>query len=78
MFCKAKYENDPCYLNMDFVVDIFPNHDIQQTYTAYTYDNERRGYTIKKDEIDKMLEFTNSDVQKCMMIEQNAVKGGEE
>lgn len=77
MFCKAKYENDPCYLNMDFVVDIFPNNDIQQSYTAYTYDNERRGYIIKKDEIDKWLEFTNSDVQKCMMIEQIAAKGGE-
>ena len=76
MFCKAKYENDPCYLNMDFVVDIFPNNDYQQSYTAYTFDNERRGYIIKKDEIDKWLEFTNSDVQKCMIM--SNVKGGEE
>lgn len=65
MFLKAIYTatNEECYVNADFVVDIFMEsksfHLIDGTayrYMAYTlFDGERRRYAISKAELERLL-----------------------
>ncbi len=48
---EAKYEGKKCYLNVDYIVDIFPNtkpHKEDEEYIAYTIDVDRGGYYIAK------------------------------
>ena len=49
---KAVYEptDEQCFINMDFVVDVFIKDG---KYTAYTFDNERGGYIIKKSDFEE-------------------------
>ena len=51
---KAIYEptKQSCYVNIDFVVDVYP---YENGYIAYTFDNERGGYIISKEEFDKHI-----------------------
>ena len=70
MFLKAIYidTNEECYVNTDFVVDIFIEsksfHLIDGTanrYIAYTFDNERRGYAISKADFERLLKEERED-----------------
>ena len=40
-FIKATYDRKPCLLNMDYVMDIFPEGE---DYKAYTMDFDRGEY----------------------------------
>lgn len=55
MFIKVIYEetNQPCILNTDYIIDIFYD---KCRWKAYTFDNERRGYIIDSQVVDKLLE----------------------
>lgn len=55
MFIKAKYEetNQPCILNTDYIIDIFYD---KCRWVAYTFDNERRGYIIDANVVEKLQE----------------------
>ena len=57
---KAIYEptGQECYVNLDFVVDIFP-HD--NGYIAYTFDNERGGYIISKEDFERDMRGTENE-----------------
>lgn len=68
MFIEATYieTSEQCYVNTDFIVDIcrrivhqnFLGTDttkIVTQYIAYTFDNERRGYEISKEDFEKLL-----------------------
>lgn len=68
MFIEATYveTGEQCYVNTDFVVDIFVERrhlnylgtdttKIVTQYIAYTFDNERRGYAISKEDFEKLL-----------------------
>lgn len=52
MLIPATYNNIPCYINTDFILDVFEKDG---KYIAYTFDNERGGYAIKKTVFDKFL-----------------------
>ena len=43
-FISAKYDGQPCLLNMDYVMDIFPE---ENNYKAYTMDFDRGEYLIR-------------------------------
>lgn len=47
MFVPATYREtkEQCWVNADYIVDIFPLKDKPQ-YVAYTLDDERGGYLI--------------------------------
>ena len=57
MIVKAIYKptGEECYVNMDYVVDIFPIEG-RNDYVAYTFDNDRDGYIISQEELDKYLD----------------------
>lgn len=64
MFIKATYidTNEECFINSDYIVDIFVNEQLLELvdgktyrYVAYTFDNERRGYAIGKDDFIRLL-----------------------
>lgn len=68
MFIEATYveTGKQCYINTDFVVDIFMEKIHQNylgtnttkvvtQYIAYTFDNERRGYAISEFDFEKLL-----------------------
>ena len=57
MIIKATYDDSTCYLNSDYIVDIFP---IGTDYKAYTLDNDREGYTITAKEFEKLREEKNA------------------
>ena len=62
---RAIYEetNEVCFVNIDFVVDIFPVKDPFGNiikYRAYTFDNERGGYLIDKEDL-KFVTSESSD-----------------
>lgn len=52
---KAIYEptKQECWVNMDFVVDVF--HAANKV-KAYTFDNEHEGYLIDRKDFEKWLE----------------------
>ena len=58
MLIKAVYEDRrrPCFVNMDYVIDVFPHGD---DFIAYTFDNERGGYIIKKRDFDEWMKGEN-------------------
>ena len=58
-FIKAIYNRKPCLLNMDYVMDIFPNGE---DYKAYTMDFDRGEYLIDKAEFDKWQKKSESEV----------------
>lgn len=58
MIVKAKYDGEPCYLNTNYVVDIFPNG---KYYTAYVLDVERKGYTISKEVLDEIIKAESEE-----------------
>lgn len=49
---KAIYEptDEPCFVNMDYVVDVFIEDG---QYIAYTFDNERGAYIIEKSDFEE-------------------------
>ena len=49
-FINATYDGESCLLNMDYVMDIFPN---ENGYKAYTMDFDRGEYLINKAEFNK-------------------------
>ena len=49
-FIKAIYDGEPCLLNMDYVMDIFPERN---GYKAYTMDFDRGAYLINRIDFDK-------------------------
>ena len=57
MMLKAIYQGDKrkCYVNGDFIVDAFPFLGNGEQILAYTYDNDRTGYIIDKEEWDKFI-----------------------
>lgn len=68
MFIEATYveTGEQCYVNTDFIVDIFIKKvhqnflgtnktEVVTQYIAYTFDNERRGYAISKEDFEKLL-----------------------
>ena len=70
MFLKAIYidTNEECYVNTDFIVDIFIKsksfHLINETvykHIAYTFDNELRGYAISKADFERLLKEERED-----------------
>lgn len=42
--CKAT--DSLCWVNMDYVVDVFEDKEYDNVVIAYTFDNERGGYTM--------------------------------
>lgn len=56
MIIKAIYDKQECYLNTDYVVDIFPKGD---KFIAYTLDNCRGGYIITKEDLEKLRSDQN-------------------
>ncbi len=56
-FIEAIYDEKPCLLNMDYVMDIFPVHD---GYKAYTMDFDRGAYLINRNEFNKWRGEENS------------------
>lgn len=53
MLIKAKYDGEPCYLNVDYVVDVFVEKD--GTIHAYTLDADRHGYEIDDKDFKRMV-----------------------
>ena len=49
-FVKAIYDGKDCLLNMDYVMDVFPD---DMFYKAYTMDFDRGEYYIRKPEFEK-------------------------
>ena len=59
MIVKAIYKatDQECYVNMDYVIDIFPIETVDgYDYIAYTFDNDRDGYIISEEEFNKYKE----------------------
>lgn len=52
MIIKALYDNEPCFLNTDYVVDIFKDG---KGYIAYVLDVERKGYHISKEDVERLI-----------------------
>ena len=52
---KAKYKptKEECWVNMDYVLDVF---DKGVTVQAYTFDNERDAYIINRKDFDEWLQ----------------------
>lgn len=57
-FIKATYDRKPCLLNMDYVMDIFPD---REDYKAYTMDFDRGEYMIDKAEFEKWQKKAESE-----------------
>jgi len=68
MFIEAIHidTREQCYVNTDFIVDIFKkrvpqnylhneDYGTNTQYIAYTFDNERGGYAISKLDFEKVL-----------------------
>jgi len=62
MIVKAEYEetHEPCFVNMDYVIDVFPH---KNGYLAYTFDNERRGYVISKSDFENFMDKMNGGTE---------------
>lgn len=58
MIVKAKYDGEPCYLNTNYVVDIFPHGNM---YIAYVLDVARKGYQISKEVLDEIIKGENDE-----------------
>ena len=71
MIIKAIYKHDQvhCYLNTDYVVDVFEE---QGKYIAYTLDNDRDGYEITEEDFEKWQQFANSAVQDVRLVKDHA------
>lgn len=65
MIIRALYDDKPCYLNADYIVDIFPQSGL---YVAYTLDNEREGYILTEDDFNRLLNYKNDDVQNVRIV----------
>lgn len=61
-FIKATYDGKDCLLNMDYVMDIFPDG---MFYKAYTMDFDRGEYEIRKSDFEK---WQQADVQKVRIM----------
>lgn len=59
MLVRAIYEEtgEPCFVNMDFVIDIMRRKE--GNWVAYTFDNERGGYIIEEEELQKCINEWN-------------------
>ena len=58
MIIKASYDKKPCFLNTDYILDVFEDDG---KYKAYTLDVERDGYEIEPEEFKKWISKTNED-----------------
>lgn len=58
MIVKALYDGESCYLNTNYVVDIFPNG---KNFTAYVLDVERKGYTISKEVLAEIIKAESEE-----------------
>ena len=57
-FIKALYdEKEPCYINLDFIVDVFPHG--RDKWIAYTFDDDRQGYVITDKDFKDAIERDN-------------------
>jgi len=66
MIIRALYDNKPCFVNTDYIVDVF--QEDFNSYIAYTLDNEREGYVIGKEDFEKWLKFQNDDIQTVRIV----------
>ena len=66
MIIRALYDDKPCYLNADYIVDIF--QEDFNSYIAYTLDNERQGYVIGKEDFEKWLNYKNDEIQNVRIV----------
>ena len=57
-FVKAIYEEtgEECYVNMDCVIDVMHKGE---NWIAYTFDNDRGGYIITQEDLNKCFENWN-------------------
>lgn len=53
MIIKATYNGESCFLNTDYIVDIFKDG---KGYVAYILDTERKGYHITQEDLGKLME----------------------
>lgn len=51
---------EPCFVNMGYVIDVFPH---KNGYRAYTFDNERRGYVISKADFEMYMDKMNGGTE---------------
>lgn len=66
MIIKALYDDKPCFLNADYIVDIFQENF--NSYIAYTLDNEREGYVISAETFERLKTYKNSWVQDVRIV----------
>ena len=60
MIIPATYNYDECYINTNYIIDIFPTHKgIYDTYTAFVLDDCREGYIISKEVFEEWKEQEN-------------------
>ena len=52
MIIKAFYDNEPCLLNTDYIIDVFKK---EGKYMAYTIDVDREGYVVPPEELKEWL-----------------------
>ena len=65
MIIRALYDDKPCYLNADYIVDIFPQSGL---YVAYTLDNEREGYILTFDDFNRLVKYKNDEIQNVRIV----------
>lgn len=68
MLIRAKYDNNPVYLNSNYIIDVW---DIDKPFvSAYVLDSERQGYRIEQKDFQKWIELENNPQETIICKEQ--------